>query len=85
MTRNNGGRTFTPAMPQCYLELWHQIVWPKVLKEHDGDTIKGSILVKKVITTNNKLERIKQFGPTWSWMALSKAAKAQECQLDADG
>jgi len=85
MTRNNGGRTFTPAMPQCYLELWHQIVWPKVLKDHGGDTIKGSILDKKVITTNSQLERIKQFGPTWSCMALSKAAKAQEWQLDADG
>jgi hypothetical protein len=72
-------------MPQCYLELWHQIVWPKVLKDHGGDTIKGSILDKKVITTNSQLERIKQFGPTWSCMALSKAAKAQEWQLDADG
>jgi len=82
---NRGGELHLPAMPQCYLELWHQIVWPKVLKDHGGDTIKGSILDKKVITTNSQLERIKQFGPTWSWMALSKGAKAQEWQLDADG
>ena len=85
MTRNHGGKTFIPAMPQCYLELWQCIVWPMALKKYGGDTIKGSILDKKVITTNIKLERIRQFGPTWSWMALSKAAKEQEWQLDADG
>ncbi len=85
MTRNNSGRTFIPAMSQCYLELWHQIVWPKVLKDHGGDTIKGSILDKKVLTTNSQLERFKQFGPAWSWMSLSEAAKNQEWAIDADG
>ena len=72
-----------PAMPQCYLELWHRIVWPKALKEHGGDILKGSILDKKVSTTNPQLERIKQFGPTWSWMALSPQAKAQELRLES--
>jgi len=83
MTRNNGGKLFIPAMPQCYLELWHRIMWPKVLKEH-GDTNKGSILGEKVITTNRKLERIKQFGPSWSWMSLSREAREQEWAIDAD-
>lgn len=83
MTRNNGGRIFIPAMPQCYLELWHRIVWPKVLKYHGGDNLKGSILDKKVISTNTELERIKQFGPTWSWMALSRAARNQEWRLES--
>ena len=55
------------------------------LKEYGGDTNKGSILDKKVSTTNPQLERIKQFGPTWSWMALSPEAKAQEWELDAGG
>jgi len=54
------------------------------LKKYGGDANRGSILVGKV-TTNSQLERIRQFGPTWSWMALSKAAKEQEWQLDADG
>ncbi len=85
MIKSHGGKAFIPAMPQCYLELWHRIVWPMALKKYGGDTIKGSILVKKVITTNNKLERIKQFGPTWSWMSLSPQAKAEEWELDADG
>ena len=72
-----------PAMPACYLEYWHEVVWPHVLKQHGGDTNKGSILDKKVSTTNPHLERIKQFGPTWSWMALSPEAKAQEWRLES--
>ncbi len=85
MTRNHGGKTFIPAMPQCYLELWHRIVWPMALKKYGGDVNKGSILDKKVSRTNSQLERIKQFGPTWSWMSLSPQAKAEEWELDADG
>jgi len=85
MIKNHGGKTFIPAMPQCYLELWHKEVWPHVLKVHGGDNLKGSILDRKVSTTNSRLERIKQFGPTWSWMSLSEAAKEQEWQIDADG
>ena len=72
-----------PATPACYLELWQRIVWPKVLKKHGGDNLKGSILDKKVSTTNPQLERIKQFGPTWSWMALSPEAKEQEWRLES--
>jgi len=82
---NRGGELNLPAMSQCYLELWHQIVWSKVLKHHGDDTIKGCILDKKVITTNNKLERIKQFGPSWSWMSLSLEAKNQEWEIESDG
>lgn len=78
-----GGELHLPAMPQCYLESWQRIVWPKVLKKHGGDNLKGSILDKKVSTTNPQLERIKQFGPTWSWMALSPEAKAQEWRLES--
>ncbi len=86
MIKNHGGKTFLPAMPQCYLDLWHEDVWPHVLKVHGGDTNKGSILDRrKVSTTNDKLERIKRFGPTWSWMSLSDAAQEQEWELDADG
>ena len=44
---NRGGELHLPVMPQCYLELWHRIVWAKALKEYGGDTIKGSILDKK--------------------------------------
>jgi len=84
MIKNNGGKTFLPATPQCYLELWHRIVWPMALKKYGGDTIKGSILDKKVSTTNDKLERIKQFGPSWSWMSLSREAQNQEWAIDAD-
>ena len=85
MIKSHGGKTFIPAMPQCYLELWHRIVLPMALKKYGGDTIKGSILDKKVATTNSQLERIKQFGPAWSWMSLSEAAKNQEWAIDADG
>ena len=84
MTRNNGGRTFIPAMSQCYLELWHRIVWPMALKKYGGDANRGSILDRKV-TTNSQLERIRQFGPTWSWMALSREAQNQEWEIEADG
>ena len=77
------GELHLPAMPQCYLELWHRIVWPKALKHHGGDDLKGSILDKKVLSTNTELERIKKFGPTWSWMALSPEAKAQEWRLES--
>ena len=80
---NRGGELRLPAMPQCYLESWQRIVWPKVLKKHGGDNLKGSILDKKVLSTNTELERIKKFGPAWSWMALSKAAKAQEWRLES--
>ncbi len=84
---NRGGDLHLPAMPQSYLESWHQIIWPKVLKVHGGDRNKGSILDKKVITTNSKLERIKQFGPSWSWMALAEVHKeafwASEANPDA--
>ena len=80
---NRGGELRLPAMPQCYLESWQRIVWPKVLKKHGGDNLKGSILDKKVSTTNPQLERIKQFGPTWSWMALSPEAKEQEWRLES--
>ena len=80
-----GGELHLPAMPQCYLELWHRMVWPKALKHHGGDDLKGSILDKKVLSTNTELERIKKFGPTWSWMALSPEAKEQEWELDAGG
>ena len=85
MIKSHGGKTFLPAMPQCYLELWHRIVWPMALKKYGGDTIKGSILDKKVLTTNSQLERIKQFGPAWSWMSLSPQAKAEEWELEANG
>ncbi len=85
MIKSHGGKTFIPAMPQCYLELWHRIAWPMALKKYGGDTIKGSILDKKVLTTNSQLERIKQFGPAWSWMALSREAQNQEWAIDADG
>ena len=74
-----------PAMPACYLELWHRIVLPMAVKEHGGDILKGSILDKKVSPTNPQLERIKKFGPSWTWMALSPEAKAQEWELDAGG
>ena len=80
---NRGGELRLPAMPQCYLESWQRIVWPKVLKKHGGDNLKGSILDKKVLSTNTELERIKRFGPTWSWMALSPEAKAQEWRLES--
>ena len=82
---NRGGELHLPAMPACYLELWHRIVWPKALKEYGGDNPKGSILDKKVLSTNTELERIKQFGPTWSWMSLSREAREQEWAIDADG
>ena len=72
-----------PAMPACYLELWQRIVWPKVLKKHGGDNLKGSILDKKVSTTSTELERIKLYGPAWSWMALSPEAKEQEWRLES--
>ncbi len=85
MIKNNGVKTFIPSMPQCYLELWHRIVWPMALKKYGGDVNKGSILDKQKASTNSQLERIKQFGPAWSWMSLSSEAKAQEWQLDADG
>ena len=85
MIKNHGGKTFIPAMPQCYLELWHRIVWPMALKKYGGDTMKGSILDKKVLTTNSLLDRIKQFGPAWSWMSLSPQAKAEEWELEANG
>ena len=85
MIKSHGGKTFIPAMPQCYLELWHRIVWPMALKKYGGDTIKGSILDKKVLTTNSQLERIKQFGPAWSWMSLSPQAKAEEWELESNG
>jgi hypothetical protein len=85
MIKSHGGKAFIPAMPQCYLELWHRIVWPMALKKYGGDTIKGSILDKKVLTTNSQLERIKQFGPAWSWMSLSPQAKAEEWELEANG
>jgi len=85
MIKSHGGKTFILAMPQCYLELWHRIVWPMALKKYGGDTIKGSILDKKVLTTNPQLERIKQFGPAWSWMSLSPQAKAEEWELEANG
>ena len=78
-----GGELHLPAMPACYLELWHRIVWPKALKHCGGDNLKGSILDKKVSTTNPQLERIKQFGPTWSWMALSPAARREELRLES--
>jgi hypothetical protein len=58
-------------------------VWPKALKEYGGDNIKGSILDKKVSTTNPQLERIKQFGPTWSWMALSPEARREEWRIES--
>ena len=80
---NRGGELHLPAMPACYIELWHRIVWPKALNHHGGDNLKGSILDKKVISTNTELERIKKFGPTWSWMALSPEAKAQEWRLES--
>ena len=80
---NRGGELHLPVMPLCYLELWHRIVWAKALKEYGGDTIKGSILDEKVSTINPRLERIKQFGLTWSWMALSPEAKAQELRLES--
>ena len=54
------------------------------VKKYGGDTIKGSILDKKVITTNIKLERIRQFGPSWSWMSLSREAKNQEWEIEFD-
>lgn len=76
-------KAFIPAMPACYLEYWHEVVWPHVLKQHGGDTNKGSILDKRKVSTNPELERIKKFGPTWNWMALSKAAKEQEWRLDS--
>jgi len=82
---NRGGELHLPAMSQCYLELWYQIVWPKVLKENGGDINKASILDIKVITSTDKLERIKQFGPSWSWMSLSREAKNQEWEIESDG
>ena len=85
MIKNHGGKTFIPAMPQCYLELWHRIVWPMALKKYGGDVNKGSILDKQKASTNSQLERIKQFGPTWSWMSLSEAAKNQEWAIEANG
>ena len=72
-----GGELHLPAMLACYLELWHRIVWPKALKHHGGDKLKGSILDKKVLSTNTELERIKKFGPSWTWMSLSKAARVE--------
>ena len=64
-----------PAMPACYLESWHRIIWPKVLKKYGSDNLKGSILDKKVTTTNPELERIRLYGPAWSWIALPQWAK----------
>ena len=72
-------------MPQCYIALWHEIVWPKVLKQYGGDINKGSILDKKVTTTNSELEQWRKFGPAWSWMTLSKAAREQEWEIEANG
>ena len=78
-----GGELHLPAMPQCYLELWRRIVWPKALKHHGGDDLKGSTLDKKVLSTDTELERIKKFGPTWDWMRLTPEAKAQELRLES--
>ena len=80
---NRGGELHLPAMPACYIELWFRIRWPKLLKAYGGDNLKGSILDKKVLSTNTELERIKQFGPTWDWMALTPDAKAQEWRLES--
>ena len=80
---NRGGELRLPAMPQCYLESWQRIVWPKVLKKHGGDNLKGSILDKRVSTTSTELERIKLYGPAWSWMALSPAARREELRLES--
>ena len=82
-------KTFIPAMPQCYIELWFEIKWPEILKKYGGNANKSSILSAKVASANTELERWRKFGPAWSWMALSEAARQQEWQIqqerEADG
>jgi len=51
------------------------------LKQYGGNINKGSILDKKVTTTNSELERWRKLGPAWSWMALSKEARQQEWEI----
>ena len=77
-----GGELHLPAMPACYLELWHRIVWPKVLKHYGGDNLKGSILDKKVISTNTELERIKSLAPRGAGWLSQKQQKLRNGALN---
>jgi len=77
-------KTFIPAMPQCYIELWFEIKWPEILKKYGGNANKSSILSAKVASANSELERWRKFGPAWSWSELSKEAREQEWEIQQE-
>ena len=76
-----GSRTYIPAMPQIFVSAWFERVWPKRLAEHRS-AIAGTILDPPDISESAELQRIKQFGPSWTWMSYTPAQKEYFWQLD---
>lgn len=76
-----GSRTYIPAMPQIFVSAWFERVWPKRLAEHSSAST-GSIFDPPDVCESSELQRIKRFGPAWTWMGYSDAQKEYFRALD---
>ena len=76
-----GTRTFIPTMPKVFVDAWFTQIWPKRLAEHSSAST-GSILDPPDICESSELQRIKQFGPSWTWMSYTPAQKEYFRALD---
>ena len=76
-----GTRTHIPTMPQVFVNAWFKQIWPRHVAKH-RTAATGTILDRPDTSESAELQRIRQFGPAWTWMGYSKAQKEYFRALD---
>jgi len=65
-----GTKTFYGNVPASYRRWWFQRIYPTHAARLQGITGGGGILDQPASADTAELQRLRQFGPTWSWWSV---------------
>ena len=72
-----GTKTFTGNVPASFRAWWLENVYPARVAVLRGDTSGGCILDQPADADTPELQRLRRFGPTWSWWSVPEDQREQ--------
>lgn len=77
-----GTKTFYGNVPASFRRWWLEHVYPKHVAKLQGDATGGCILDQPIDTDTAELQRLRRFGPTWSWWSVPEDQRSRWCSQD---
>jgi len=77
-----GTKTFYGNVPTSFRAWWLENVYPTHVAKLQGDTGGGCILDQPADADTAELQRLRRFGPTWSWWSVPPNLREQWWSLD---